>query len=106
MPTKTRPFAENFSRISTSWFLARSLLSKLSGATTTKTQGVKSMISTRNRYLLGALLTATVLGAGAAVHSQPGPSIWDSSQLPETRGTVKLYTLTPRGDIDGLILDD
>jgi len=30
----------------------------------------------------------------------------DSSQLPETRGTVRLYTLTPRGDIDGLILND
>jgi hypothetical protein len=32
--------------------------------------------------------------------------MWDASQLPETRGTVKQYTLTPRGDVDGLILDD
>ena len=27
-------------------------------------------------------------------------------QLPETRGVVKQYTLTPRGDVDGMILND
>ena len=32
--------------------------------------------------------------------------MWDSSQLPESRGTVKQYTLTPRGDVDGVILTD
>jgi hypothetical protein len=32
--------------------------------------------------------------------------MWDASQLPESRGTVKQYTLTSRGDVDGLILTD
>jgi len=31
---------------------------------------------------------------------------WDAAQLPETRGTVRQYTLTPRGDVDGFILTD
>jgi hypothetical protein len=64
------------------------------------------MISTRTRVLLATLLTATALSAGAAVYGHPGAPVWDSSQLPETKGTVKQYTLTPRGDVDGLILAD
>ena len=64
------------------------------------------MISKRTRVLLATLLTATALSAGAAVYGQPGAPVWDSSQLPETKGTVKQYTLTPRGDVDGLILAD
>jgi hypothetical protein len=32
--------------------------------------------------------------------------MWDPTQLPESRGIVKQYTLTPRGDVDGLILTD
>lgn len=59
----------------------------------------------RHRALAGALLAATLLGSGAAVYAQTG-SVWDASQLPETKGTVKQYTLTPRGDVDGLILAD
>jgi hypothetical protein len=55
--------------------------------------------------LLAALLATSVLVAGAPAHSQIG-GMWDSSQLPETRGTVRQYTLTPRGDVDGLILND
>jgi hypothetical protein len=31
---------------------------------------------------------------------------WDAAQLPETKGTVRQYTLTPRGDVDGFILSD
>ena len=64
------------------------------------------MIRTSHRVLLGALLTATTLGAAAAVYAQGGGPVSDSSQLPETRGTVKQYTLTPRDDVDGLILSD
>src|SRR3954452_1678330 len=64
------------------------------------------MTSKRYRALAGALLITTMLGAGAAVYAQPNDPIWDSSQLPETRGTVRQYTLTPRGDVDGLILSD
>jgi hypothetical protein len=64
------------------------------------------MISTRYRMLLAGLLTATTLGTGAAVYAQSGGPLWDRSQLPETKGIVKQYTLTPRGDVDGLVLND
>src|SRR5713101_344447 len=58
------------------------------------------------RALLCASLTTTAVGAGATAYSQTAGPVWDSSQLPETRGTVRQYTLTPRGDVDGLILSD
>jgi hypothetical protein len=64
------------------------------------------MFTTRYRALLGALLAVTTLGAGAAAWSQSGGFAWDVSQLPETKGTVKQFTLTPHGDVDGLILGD
>src|SRR5882672_7552097 len=35
-----------------------------------------------------------------------GAPIYDFQQLPATKGTVSRYTLTPRGDVDGLILAD
>lgn len=35
-----------------------------------------------------------------------GAPVNDLQQLPATRGTVSRYTLTPRGDVDGLILAD
>jgi hypothetical protein len=59
----------------------------------------------RSKALLGAFLAATAL-IGAAAYAQTGGPLWDSTQLPETRGIVKQYTLTPRGDVDGLILND
>lgn len=31
---------------------------------------------------------------------------WDAAQLSETKGTIRQYTLTPRGDVDGFILTD
>jgi hypothetical protein len=64
------------------------------------------MLAKRRRTLLAALMTATALGACAAAYSQTAGFPWDPSQLPETRGTVRQYTLTPRGDVDGLILND
>jgi hypothetical protein len=36
----------------------------------------------------------------------PGAPMYDLQQLPATKGTVSRYTLTPRGDVDGLILAD
>jgi hypothetical protein len=30
----------------------------------------------------------------------------DAAQFPETKGVVRQYTLTPRGDVDGFILTD
>jgi hypothetical protein len=61
---------------------------------------------TRHRVLLTALLATTALGAGAVAYSQNMSQIWDASQLPVNSGTVRQYTLTPRGDVDGLILND
>src|SRR5712675_2859134 len=60
----------------------------------------------RTQMLLSALLATTALTVGAAAYSQTMGPVWDSSQLPESRGTVRQYTLTPRGDVDGLILSD
>ena len=60
---------------------------------------------TRTRTLAALLVAGAAIGAGAA-YSQTPAAMWDTSQLPETRGTVKQYTLTPRGDVDGLILND
>ena len=53
------------------------------------------------------LLAATVLaGAGAAAVAQDATGTYDTSQLPAIHGKVTQYDLTPRGDVDGLILDD
>ncbi|WP_245524624.1 hypothetical protein [Methylobacterium nonmethylotrophicum] len=51
-----------------------------------------------------AILTAAVIAAGPA--AAQNVAVWDPGTLPETRGTVRQYTLTPRGDVDGLILND
>jgi hypothetical protein len=53
--------------------------------------------------LVAGLAAATVSILPAAAQDT---SIWDPGTLPETKGTVKQYTLTPRGDVDGLILTD
>jgi len=43
----------------------------------------------------------------AATQSAPArASTYDPQQLPATKGRVAQYSLTPRGDVDGLILDD
>ncbi|WP_407154931.1 hypothetical protein [Bradyrhizobium sp. STM 3557] len=60
---------------------------------------------TSTRMMAALLVAGAGLSAGAAF-SQTTDAMWDASQLPETRGTVKQYTLTPRGDVDGLILSD
>ncbi|WGR74524.1 MULTISPECIES: hypothetical protein [unclassified Bradyrhizobium] len=64
------------------------------------------MKTARMRWPLYALLATTAIGANAAAYAQTTGPIWDSSELPESRGTVKQYTLTPRGDVDGIILTD
>ncbi|SRR6266568_1433270 len=64
------------------------------------------MKKTRMRALFCVLLATTAIGGGAAAYSQAMGPMWDSSQLPESRGTVRQYTLTPRGDVDGIILTD
>jgi hypothetical protein len=42
---------------------------------------------------------------GPAATVAPAP-VYDPQQLPAINGTVNRYTLTPRGDVDGLILAD
>jgi hypothetical protein len=64
------------------------------------------MKSKRYPVLLGALVAATALASAAALYAQTTGPLWDPAQLPATRGTVKQYTLTPRGEVDGLILND
>ena len=64
------------------------------------------MTSKTHRILPGGLLAALALASGAAVYAQTTDPLWDPAQLPATKGTVKQYTLTPRGDVDGLILSD
>ena len=61
----------------------------------------------KRRRLLGAALVASTCLAGAGLaYGQAGLFTYDPSQLPETKGTLKQYTLSPRGDVDGLILTD
>jgi len=71
---------------------------------------------TRKTVLM--LATALVLGAGALggaglAVAQPGPRggaapapVYDPAQLPSFKGTVAQYLMTPRGEVNGLILAD
>lgn len=69
------------------------------------------MPSTRPVLLASALL-ALALGGTALVRAQPAPpplpglAGFDLTQLPETRGILARYTLTPRGEVDGFLLQD
>src|SRR6202166_3794124 len=51
---------------------------------------------------LALLIGMTITRVALAVPVNSG----DAAQLPETKGTVRQYTLTPRGDVDGFILTD
>jgi hypothetical protein len=55
--------------------------------------------------LAGGVLAQTPPPARTAPLAPAQPA-FDLSQLPATRGTVKYFTLTPRGDVDGFILAD
>jgi hypothetical protein len=73
-----------------------------------------------SRLLIMATMALTTPTAIELASAQPGPTppnvgpparttgspIYDLRQLPATKGTVFRYTLTPRGDVDGLILTD
>jgi hypothetical protein len=57
----------------------------------------------RTRYvLLAATLVAGSVGAALAQNA----STYDPAQLPAIKGKVAEYSLTPRGDVDGLLLGD
>jgi hypothetical protein len=86
--------------------------------------GVLAMNPTLRRLLFGgtAPLFCAIAGLAAAQQIPPppsvgtvagpppppraGPTTYDVPQLPETRGTVQRFTLTPRGDLDGFVLAD
>lgn len=64
---------------------------------------------TKTRLLLSAaVLTTAIAAAGAFAQVPPPPAFgtYDLSQLPESKGVVKQFVLSPRGDVDGLILQD
>ena len=52
------------------------------------------------------VLAACLVTVGAGVAMAQNVATYDPTQLPETKGTVAEYSLTPRGDVDGLILKD
>lgn len=60
------------------------------------------MTMTRKR---GLMLGAVLLAGGVAMAQKPGASR-DPATMPEFQGKVLQYELTPRGDVDGVILAD
>src|SRR5271167_4166173 len=66
----------------------------------------KTMSRLKLSLLAATLLAPALLASvGAVAWVQPAPT-YDPAQLPVIKGKVAQYTLTPRGDVDGLILDD
>lgn len=62
--------------------------------------------SFKSTALALALLGGTVLGGAAVLAQAQRGALYDPAQFPETKGVVKQYTLSPRGDVDGLLLND
>ena len=52
------------------------------------------------------LLAATLLAGGVGAAVAQNAATYDPAQLPAIKGKVAAYSLTPRGDVDGLILAD
>jgi hypothetical protein len=52
------------------------------------------------------LLAATLIAGGVGAAVAQNAAAYDPSQLPAIQGKVAQYSLTPRGDVDGLILVD
>ena len=53
-----------------------------------------------------AVLAAMLLAAGTGGAFGQGVAGADPDQFPAIQGKVSQYSLTPRGEVDGLILDD
>ena len=61
------------------------------------------------RLLKSHVLAVTAFAVaivGLCAQSTAAEPLYDPTQLPAFRGTLQLFTLTPRGDIDGLVLTD
>lgn len=79
-------------------------------------------MKTKLTALLLATTTLAMLAGGLQAQTPPAPGAsptpaavvplaprqptFNLSQLPATRGTVRFFTMTPRGDIDGFVLAD
>jgi hypothetical protein len=53
-----------------------------------------------------ALLAATLIAGASGVALAQRPPTYDLAQLPQVKGKVAQYLLTPRGEVDGLLLAD
>ena len=65
----------------------------------------------RHALILAGLLAGTAAIGATAQPTPPDSAIqrtalYDAQQLPAIKGTVAQYSLTPRGDVDGLIFAD
>ena len=56
--------------------------------------------------LLAGVAVAGLGGIAIAQDATGNATSYDPAQLPAIKGRVAQYSLTPRGDVDGLILDD
>lgn len=63
------------------------------------------MTSPSKRFRIALLAATLIAGVGGIAAAQMAPT-YNPSQLPATKGKVAQYSLTPRGDVDGLILND
>jgi hypothetical protein len=63
---------------------------------------------TKTRLLLSTAIVASGIAAAGAIAQglMPAPGTYDRNRLPETKRVVKQYVLAPRGNVDGLILQD
>jgi hypothetical protein len=66
----------------------------------------KSMIGKSASRLKYALLGATMMIGSAGLAMAQGAPAGAPAQTPDIKGKVAQYSLTPRGDVDGLILAD
>jgi hypothetical protein len=57
----------------------------------------------RTRY---AWLAAALIASGAGIAWAQQAGTYDPGQLPAIQGKIAQYSLTPRGDVDGLLLTD
>jgi hypothetical protein len=103
-PTTERGAARKFLDVPNTYDLAQRLL--IGPAGRRSPTGEQPMSTQRKNLMLAAAAATATVCAAALAHSQSVGPTWDTSQLPETKGSVKQYTLTPRGDVDGLILSD
>lgn len=57
------------------------------------------------KFRTGLLAASLLVSLSGIALAQRGP-VYDPAQLPEIKGKVAQYLLTPRGDVDGLLLAD